>query len=73
MPQKFPVAEAVDFTVLADKYDFAAGSIHNVITKAAEMATLQNKGISMEFLLLAAEAEKERSKPPATEYSVLYQ
>jgi len=72
MPAKHPRDGTFDWDFLAVEYEFTAGSIYNVITKAAEEATLQNKGISMKGLLTAANEEKTRLQSRTNEYDMLY-
>jgi SpoVK/Ycf46/Vps4 family AAA+-type ATPase len=60
VPPQIKLAEDVDFTVLARRYDFSGGYIRNAVQAAMRKITLSNKDIiSMDDLIFGARIEMD--------------
>jgi SpoVK/Ycf46/Vps4 family AAA+-type ATPase len=60
IPSTAPIAEDVDPSVLAGKFDFTGGLIRQVLLKAAYVAAADNEPISMKHILQAARTDRVR-------------
>jgi SpoVK/Ycf46/Vps4 family AAA+-type ATPase len=57
VPEECPLAEEVDFDVLGESFELSGGYIKNAVVRAAYRAYGQERAISYEDLLFAAEQE----------------
>ena len=58
LPDELPVAGAIDFPLLATRFEIAGGHIRNIVLRAAYLAAADGTGaLSMPHLLRAAESE----------------
>jgi SpoVK/Ycf46/Vps4 family AAA+-type ATPase len=65
VPREAPLAEGVDFALLAKKYQLSGGSILNVVRQAMRYALRRpprQRAITMEDFVRAAEREMEKSR-----------
>lgn len=58
VPSTAPLADDIDFSVLAHDYDFTGGLIRQVLLKAAYVAAAENTPISLNHIRQAARTEK---------------
>ena len=59
-PAEAPLADDIDYAVLAKKLTVAGGNIRNIVVNAAYLAAQNNKPIAMEHLLISAQWEYEK-------------
>jgi SpoVK/Ycf46/Vps4 family AAA+-type ATPase len=57
LPAELPVTGAVDFHLLADRFEIAGGHIRNIVLRAAYLAAAEATSLTMAHLLRAAEYE----------------
>ncbi len=62
IPQKAPVADDVDWTFLAEKFELSGGHIKNIVLSAAFLAALEGEPIGMSQLLRAAVGELKKNE-----------
>jgi AAA+ superfamily predicted ATPase len=57
LPAELPVTGAIDFHLLADRFEIAGGHIRNIVLRAAYLAAAESTSLTMAHLLRAAEYE----------------
>ena len=62
IPAEAPVAEDVDWTFLAEKFELSGGHIKNIVLSAAFLAALEEQPIGMSHLLRAAVGELKKNE-----------
>ena len=62
LPAQAPVAEDIDWTFLAEKFELSGGYIKNIVLSAAFLAALEGEPIGMSHLLRAAVGELKKNE-----------
>lgn len=62
LPAQAPVAEDIDWTFLAEKFELSGGHIKNIVLSAAFLAALEGEPIGMSHLLRAAVGEMKKNE-----------
>ena len=62
VPQGAPLAEDIDFELLARKLNISGGNIKNIIVNAAFLAADNSKVIKMEHIIAATKREYQKMK-----------
>jgi hypothetical protein len=57
LPDELPLVGAIDFELLADRFELAGGHIRNIVLRAAYLAAADGEGLAMQHILRAAESE----------------